>query len=76
MSRGDITEPCRIEPGTDLHALLAVEIARHQADGWHVEGDGKWGVFFMTRNGERREVALVRVDPADDGAHLRDAVRR
>jgi hypothetical protein len=52
----------RIEPLTDLTQLMRDEAAAWAAAGWTVEGDARWGGFFVNRNGERIEVLLTPVE--------------
>lgn len=59
---GNVLSSRRIEPGTNLVQVIEAEAARWLADGWVVESDaaarGKWGNFFMNRDGMRRMVAI------------------
>jgi hypothetical protein len=54
-----------IPAGTDLHGLMAAAIRERQAEGWTAESDGSWGFAFIHRDGARRMVAIVQVDPAE-----------
>lgn len=58
-------EYSRIEPGTDLRAVLDNAVAQRKAAGWIVEHDGKWlwSGFFCHRDGERVSVSLAAVEP-------------
>jgi hypothetical protein len=51
--------------GTDLHAAMREAIDECGADGWTVENDGAYGFFFCNRGGERREVRMQPIDPAE-----------
>jgi hypothetical protein len=56
---------CRLEPGTDLHAVMRQEAERFKGEGWTIESDepDNWtGTFFMKRAGDRRRVAIVPIE--------------
>jgi hypothetical protein len=58
-------ESLALPVGTNLRVVTLRAIARWSADGWTVENDGLYGVFFCNRNGERLEVRIQSTDPSE-----------
>jgi hypothetical protein len=64
-----------LPPGTDLRRAFAAALVEHIDAGWEVgEFSSKTTVFFCDRDGQRRQVAIVNVEPGEHagygGAHL------
>lgn len=60
---GKLLESQALEAGTDLRAVLNATMDRLRAEGWGIEGDGRYGSFYANRNGVRQFVHLRPTDP-------------
>ncbi len=58
-----VLESTPLEQGTDLHAALARALERLRADGWTIEGGGKYGYVHVNQRGVRRFVHVRPTDP-------------
>lgn len=60
-----IIECQRLEPASDLCALMAATIERLAGEGWDAEGDAEYGFVFIRCGGDRRLLMLTSRDPRD-----------
>ena len=54
----------KIAPMADLAAAIEAATLRLRADGWVTEDAVRFGFAFLSRNGERRLLAITERDPA------------
>jgi hypothetical protein len=58
-----MAESQRLEPGSDLSAVMSAAIERLNVEGWQTEGTPEFGFVFIRNGSKRRLLMLTARDP-------------